>query len=150
MVIDDHINNLSSNPLMGPHNEVWGPRFPDQSTVYDPTLRALLDQAAEASSIHVHHGVYIASSGPTYETPAEIRAFKSWGADAAGMSTVPEAILASAAGMKVAGLSCITNLAAGISPTPLTHEEVTDSTRKAMPRMKALLLAFWEQLGNHR
>jgi purine-nucleoside phosphorylase len=147
MVIDDHINNLASNPLMGPHDDTWGPRFPDQSAVYDPALRALLDAAAGASGVTVHHGVYIASSGPTYETPAEIRAFTSWGADAAGMSTVPEAILAGAAGMRVAGISCITNLAAGISPTPLSHEEVTEATRKAMPRMKALIQSFWEGMS---
>lgn len=147
MVIDDHLNNFGTNPLIGPHHEVWGPRFPDQSEVYTKSLRQLLDEAAKEINLPIHHGVYLASSGPPYETPAEIRRYKAAGADAVGMSTVPEAQLASAAGMKVAGLSCITNFAAGISPHALTHEEVTEATREAMPRMKNLLAAYWKKLG---
>lgn len=147
MIIDDHINNLPDNPLIGPHNANWGPRFPDQSHVYDLKLRKLLDKAARSVGEKVHHGVYLASSGPTYETPAEIRRYMAIGADAVGMSTVPEALLASAAGLRVAGLSCATNYAAGISPHALTHEEVTEATRHAMPRMKKLLLAFWKELA---
>lgn len=148
MVIDDHINNIHDNPLIGPHNKVWGPRFPDQTHVYDPDLRDCLDRAAQAIDQPLHHGVYLASSGPTYETPAEIRRYEYVGADAVGMSTVPEALLASAAGMRVAGLSCATNYAAGIGPSTLTHKEVTDTTSEAMPRMKKLLLSFWKELSD--
>jgi purine-nucleoside phosphorylase len=147
MVIDDHINNIPSNPLMGPSHEAWGPRFPDQSEVYTASLREKLDQAAAAIELKIHHGVYLASSGPPYETPAEIRRYKTVGADAVGMSTVPEALLASAAGLNVAGISCCTNFAAGISPHALSHEEVTGATREAMPRMKKLLAAFWEEMA---
>lgn len=144
MIIADHINHFNDHPLIGEHHPAWGPRFPDQSRVYDPALTALMAQAAQRTGIPIAQGVYLASSGPTYETPAEIRTFRSWGADAVGMSTVPEAMLASAAGLRVAGVSCITNLAAGIHPETLTHEEVTETTREAMPRMKKLLTAFWE------
>ncbi len=147
MVIDDHINWIGANPLLGQHNPVWGPRFPDQSHVYDAALRQLLHQAGAKIGLPLHSGVYLAGSGPTYETPAEIKAYKTLGADAVGMSTVPEALLANAAGLRVVGLSCISNLAAGISPTPLTHEEVTAATKDAMPRMRSLLQAFWQELA---
>ena len=147
MVLDDHINNFPDHPLIGPHDTTWGPRFPDQSEVYHKSLRDALDRAAAKINLPIHHGVYLASTGPTYETPAEIRKYKVQGADAVGMSTVPEAMLATAAGMRVAGISCATNFAAGISPHPLTHEEVTEATREAMPRMKKLLIAYWEQLA---
>ena len=147
MCIDDHLNNMPTNPLIGKANEIWGPRFPDQSEVYNKALRAKMDAAANELGEKLFHGVYLASVGPTYETPAEIIRYKNAGADAVGMSTIPEAILANASGMKVAGISCITNLAAGISPQPLTHEEVTESTKNAMPRMKALLAAYWKQLA---
>ena len=147
MIITDHINNFGVNPLLGAHNEAWGPRFPDQSHVYDSALVELLKQAGAKADVPLSTGTYLASTGPTYETPAEVQAFKRWGADAVGMSTVPEAILANAAGLKVAGLSCITNLAAGISREKLSHEEVTDTTRQTMPRMKSVLTAFWEEMG---
>jgi purine-nucleoside phosphorylase len=146
MIIDDHINMMGTNPLIGPHQPAWGPRFPDQSAVYDPKLRAMLETAGSAVGESLAHGVYLADSGPAYETPAEIRAFRALGADAVGMSTVPEAMLAHAAGMRVAGLSCITNLAAGVSKEPLSHEEVTQATSKAMPRMKSVILRFWKEL----
>ena len=147
MIIDDHINFLGTNPLIGPHHPFWGPRFPDQSEVYRRNLREALARAGKALGEALPHGVYLADSGPTYESPAEIRAFRTLGADAVGMSTVPEALLANAAGLKVVGLSCITNLAAGISAQPLSHEEVTESTRQAMARMKALVLAFWKEIA---
>lgn len=147
MIIADHINNFGANPLLGEHNPVWGPRFPDQSHVYDPSLIELLKKAGKAASVPLTTGVYLASTGPTYETPAEVRAYKAIGADAVGMSTVPEAILANAAGLKLAGLSCITNLAAGISKMDLTHEEVTDTTKQTMPRMKNVLEAFWKEMA---
>ncbi|MBU0677543.1 MAG: purine-nucleoside phosphorylase [Verrucomicrobia bacterium] len=148
MIIDDHINNMPENPLAGPHDDFWGLRFADQSTVYDRSLTAKIEAAAMALGQHISRGVYLASSGPTYETPAEVRAFRAWGADAVGMSTVPEAMLANAAGLNVAGISCITNYAAGISKEPLTHEEVTETTAKAMPKMKELLLTFWKELAD--
>ena len=148
MIITDHINLMGSNPLLGEHQAVWGPRFPDQSQLYDPALQQLLRQAGASAGVPLSAGVYLAASGPTYETPAEVRAFQALGADAVGMSTVPEAMLANAAGLRVAGLSCITNLAAGLSPTPLTHEEVTDTTRSAMSQMKRLLSAFWEEMSH--
>ena len=148
MIIADHINNFGVSPLLGEHNPVWGPRFADQSHVYDHALIKLLEQAGQKAGVPLTQGVYLASTGPTYETPAEVRAFKTLGADAVGMSTVPEAMLANAAGLKVAGLSCITNLAAGISKQDLTHEEVTDTTRQTMPRMKKVLASFWEEMAH--
>ena len=147
MIIDDHINFLGANPLIGAHDAVWGPRFPDQSEVYNTKLRRLLAQAGSAAGETLPHGVYLADSGPTYESPAEIRAFRTLGADAVGMSTVPEALLANAAGLKVVGLSCITNLAAGISKQALSHEEVTEATRNAMARMKSIVLGFWKEVA---
>jgi purine-nucleoside phosphorylase len=147
MIIEDHINFLGANPLVGPHDDFWGPRFPDQSEVYDVTLRRLLTLAGRDAGEELARGVYLADSGPAYESPAEIRAFKALGADAVGMSTVPEAMLAKAAGLRVAGLSCITNSAAGISATPLSHEEVTQATRNAMARMKRVVLNFWREVA---
>ncbi len=143
MAIKDHINMLGSNPLIGPHNPRLGTRFPDQSEVYDKSLcEKLLKAGADTS------GVYIATGGPTFETPAEINQYRSMGADAVGMSTVPEAIVANALDMQVAGLSCICNLAAGISPTKLTHEDVNQVAAEAMPRMKSTITAFLEELAN--
>lgn len=148
MVIDDHISMIGANPLVGPHDPAWGPRFPDQSTVYNAELRVLADRAGQASGNNLKHGVYLAASGPTYETPAEIHAFRAMGADAVGMSTVPEAQLANACGMRVLGLSCITNFAAGISPLSLSHDEVVATTNAAMPRMRALLSALWKEFSD--
>jgi purine-nucleoside phosphorylase len=147
MIIDDHINFLGANPLVGAHDPFWGPRFPDQSEVYDSHLRRLLAQAGAAAGEQLPHGVYLADSGPTYESPAEIRAFRTLGADAVGMSTVPEALLANASGLRVVGLSCITNSAAGISANPLSHEEVTEATKQAMQRMKQVVLNFWKEVS---
>lgn len=147
MIMSDHINLMGDNPLLGRHDPFWGPRFPDQSAVYDPALRALLKRAGSACGETLAEGVYLAGSGPAYETPAEVRAWQTLGADAVGMSTVPEALLARAAGLRVAGLSCITNCAAGISAHPLSHEEVTDTTTRSMSRMKAVLLAAWKELA---
>jgi len=147
MVIDDHINAMGVNPLIGPHNPAWGPRFPDQTEVYDARLRELLDHAAESARCRLRHGVYLAAAGPAYETPAEVAAFRALGADAVGMSTVPEAMIAHAAGMRVAGLSCITNRAAGCSAGALSHEEVLHAARAAAPCMQALLLQFLRLLA---
>jgi purine-nucleoside phosphorylase len=143
MVIDDHINMLGSNPLIGPYNPRLGTRFPDQSHVYDSNLRQqLLNAGADTS------GIYVATSGPTFETPAEINQFRAMGAHAVGMSTVPEAIIANALDMKVAGLSCICNWAAGISPTKLTHEDVNQVASETMPQMKKTITTFLEGLSH--
>lgn len=142
MILTDHINQMGENPLTGPHQPVWGTRFPDQSNVYHPDALRRLRAAARRADVAVREGVYLAARGPVYETPAEIRAYRVLGADAVGMSTVPEAILASAAGLRVGGLSCMTNYAAGILDQPLTHDEVTTTATAAMPRMTALLTAW--------
>ncbi len=147
MVLSDHINNMGSNPLIGPHHPCWGPRFPDLSNAYDLAMRAALKRAATSSGLAAAEGVYFASSGPFYETPAEIKAYRTLGADAVGMSTVPEALLANAAGLRVAGLSCITNSAAGISANPLSHEEVTETSRQTMPKMIAMIANFWKEMA---
>jgi purine-nucleoside phosphorylase len=139
MIITDHINAMGDNPLVGPHQEAWGPRFPDLSHTYGEAGQERIRRAAGRAEVELHCGVYCATRGPVYETPAEVQAWKRMGADAVGMSTVPEAILAHAAGLRVSGVSCLTNFAAGISPRPLSHEEVTETTAAAMPRMRALL-----------
>ncbi len=144
MVIADHINLTGLNPLQGPQIPGWGTRFPDQTHLYDPALRALLHTAAGESPIA--EGTYIFSTGPTYETPAEIRACARLGADAIGMSTIPEAIVANAAGIRVAALSCITNMAAGIDAPKLTHDDVLLRSQTALPRMAALIERFIEAL----
>jgi purine-nucleoside phosphorylase len=146
MVIDDHINLLGSNPLVGPNDERFGPRFPDMSEVYSRRLRAIADTAAAARGVAVSHGVYIAVHGPSYETPAEIRAFRALGADAVGMSTVPEAIAARHMGVEVLGISCITNLAAGVLPQPLVHDEVMETARRVRGSFIALLEGILERL----
>jgi purine-nucleoside phosphorylase len=139
MVFDDHINFLGSNPLVGPNDDRFGVRFPDMSDVYSVRLRAIAHQVAADLKIEVEHGVYIAVHGPSYETPAEIRAFKVLGADAVGMSTVPEAIVARHMGMEVMGISCITNMAAGVLPVPLDHNEVMETARRVGGQFVALL-----------
>jgi purine-nucleoside phosphorylase len=139
MVIDDHINLLGDNPLVGPNDDRFGLRFPDMTYVYSPKLRGIADEAAGAAGIPVQHGVYIAVLGPSYETPAEIRAFRTMGADAVGMSTVPEAIAARHMGLEVLGVSCITNAAAGVFPEPLHHSEVMETTQQVKGQFIALL-----------
>jgi purine-nucleoside phosphorylase len=139
MVIDDHINFLGTNPLIGPNESRFGLRFPDMSEVYSRRLRALADEASTATRVKVEHGVYVAVTGPSYETPAEIRAFRTLGADAVGMSTIPEAIVARHMGIEVLGISCISNMAAGILPQPVTAEEVIDTTNRIRDQFIALL-----------
>jgi purine-nucleoside phosphorylase len=147
MVLDDHINAMGTNPLIGPHDPLWGPQFPDQHEVYDLRLRRRLDRTARQIGEKPAHGVYVAVSGPTYETPAEIAAFRSWGADAVGMSTVPEAILAHAAGLRVLAISCISNQAATPSHPTESHERLLTVMRRIQPRMKALLSAFFRDIA---
>jgi purine-nucleoside phosphorylase len=139
MLISDHINLMGTNPLVGPNDERFGPRFPDMTIGYSPRLRHLAREAAAAAGIPVEQGVYVAVTGPSYETPAEIRAFRVMGADAVGMSTVPEAIVARHMGVEVAGISCITNMAAGVLPEPLVHEEVIATTARVRDQFIALL-----------
>jgi purine-nucleoside phosphorylase len=139
MIIDDHINLLGTNPLVGANDERLGARFPDMSEVYSSRLRRIADDAAAAAGVPVQHGVYVATHGPSYETPAEIRFFRTIGADAVGMSTVPEAIAARHMGLEVLGISCITNMAAGVLPGPLNHDEVMDTARRVRGSFIALL-----------
>jgi purine-nucleoside phosphorylase len=139
MVIDDHINLMGGNPLVGPNDDRFGLRFPDMTEVYSRRLRALADDAAQEIALPLQHGVYVAVLGPSYETPAEIRAFRVLGADAVGMSTVPEAIVARHMGMEVLGLSCISNMAAGVLPRPLHHDEVMATTRRVRAQFIALI-----------
>jgi purine-nucleoside phosphorylase len=139
MLIDDHINLLGSNPLVGPNDERFGVRFPDMTEIYSKRLRGLAEEAAREIALPIEHGVYIAVHGPSYETPAEIRAFRGWGADAVGMSTAPEAIVARHMGMEVLGISCITNMAAGVLPRPLHHDEVMETAARVRGQFIALL-----------
>jgi purine-nucleoside phosphorylase len=124
MVISDHLNLMGDNPLRGPNDERFGPRFPDMSAVYAPELQEIVIEEARAIGVEVRRGIYGALSGPSYETPSEIHLLRNLGADAVGMSTVPEAIVARHMGLEVLGISCITNMAAGISDEPINHEEV--------------------------
>jgi purine-nucleoside phosphorylase len=139
MVIDDHINLLGTNPLVGPNDERFGVRFPDLTNVYSARLRGLVDDAAVRQGILLRHGVYVACHGPSYETPAEVRYLRTIGADAVGMSTVPEAIVARHMGIEVLGISCITNLAAGVLPQPLNHDEVLETAQRVRDTFIRLL-----------
>ena len=139
MVMDDHINFLGSNPLVGPNEDAFGARFPDMSEVYSKRLRGIADDVARQQGLAIGHGVYVAVHGPSYETPAEIRAFRAIGADAVGMSTVPEAIVARHMGVEVLGISCITNAAAGVLPQPLNHSEVMEVAQRVRGAFAALL-----------
>jgi purine-nucleoside phosphorylase len=130
MVIRDHINLMGINPLRGANDERLGPRFPDMSAVYDAKFQDIIVTAQKEIGLAAKKGVYLALSGPSYETPAEIRMLAVLGADAVGMSTVPEAICARHMGLRVAGISCVTNLAAGISSQPLSHQEVTETAER--------------------
>ena len=130
MIIDDHLNLIGANPLAGPNEDRFGPRFPDMSEVYSRHLRRLADTAAADAGVTITHGVYAALHGPSYETPAEIRYLRTIGADAVGMSTVPEAIVARHMGLGVLGISCITNMAAGVLRQPLDHAEVMETARR--------------------
>jgi purine-nucleoside phosphorylase len=146
MALTDHINFMGTNPLRGWTGEQW-PRFVDLTDTYDPQLVRLLKKAGDKAKARLSTGVYLAVSGPSYETPAEIRAFAKLGADAVGMSTVPEAIVARQCGMRVAGLSCITNLAAGRSAGKLSHKEVLDAGETAKPIAARLLEHFTQLYG---
>src|SRR5437660_2241618 len=146
MVIDDHINLIGGNPLVGANDDRFGPRFPDMSEVYSTRLRTIADEAGRAIGLRLPRGIYVALLGPSYETPAEIRYLRTIGADAVGMSTVPEAIVARHMGMEVLGVSCITNMAAGVLPKPLDHAEVMETARRIRGQFSALVENIVEQL----
>jgi purine-nucleoside phosphorylase len=139
MVISDHLNFMGVNPLRGPNDERFGPRFPDLTEVYSRELQELVVEESRALGITARRGVYAALAGPSYETPAEIHMLRAFAADAVGMSTVPEAIVARHMGMKVLGISCITNMAAGISATPINHEEVMETGERVREMFTQLL-----------
>jgi purine-nucleoside phosphorylase len=146
MIIDDHINLMGANPLVGVNDDRFGPRFPDMTDVYSPRLRKIADEAGRAIGLRLPHGVYVGLLGPSYETPAEIRYLRTIGADAVGMSTVPEAIVARHMGMEVLGVSCIANMAAGVLPKPLDHADVMETTRRIRGQFIALVENIVEQL----
>lgn len=130
MLISDHVNYMGGNPLIGPNEETLGPRFFDMTEPYDPKLREIAEKACWKAGVQARHGAYVAFTGPSYETPAEIRAARAIGADAVGMSTVPETIAARHMGIRVLGISCITNMAAGVLKKPLDHREVLEVGEK--------------------
>jgi len=147
MLISDHINLMGMNPLRGPNIDELGVRFPDMSEAYPESLRAKAKEVAAAQGLALKEGVYLALSGPTYETPAEIRALRILGADAVGMSTVPEVMAMSHMSIPVLGISCITNMAAGILKQKLTHQEVMDTTARVQKEFTALVLGVLAKLG---
>ncbi len=133
MIISDHINFMGGNPLMGPNDPALGPRFSDMSQAYDPVLIALAERAAASEGIAVRKGIYVGVHGPSYETPAELRMLRGWGADAVGMSTVPEVIAARHMGMRVLGITAVTDMATGEHVAPVSHEEVIAVARQVEP-----------------
>jgi purine-nucleoside phosphorylase len=139
MVISDHLNLMGVNPLRGPNDERFGPRFPDMSEVYSRELQELVIEEAHNQGVTLRRGIYAGLAGPSYETPAEIHMLRSFGADAVGMSTVPEAIVARQMGLKVLGISCITNMAAGIGEQPINHEEVMETGQRVRETFTKLL-----------
>ena len=147
MAISDHINMLGVNPLTGPNDDEVGPRFPAMRDAYDPALRDLLRRCADGLGIELPEGVYLAAHGPSFETPAEIRAFRTLGADAVGMSTVPEVILARHSGMRVAAVSAITNLAEGMGGEQLSHEQTLRYAAAASADLARLVEHFCEALA---
>lgn len=146
MVIEDHINMLGRNPLVGPNNQSLGPRFVDMSEPYDYVFRKIIDEVAKKENIKLQHGIYVSYLGPSYETKAEIRAYRMLGGDVIGMSTVPEVILARHANIRVLGLSIVTNMSTGISKHPLSHEEVLETSQKAIARISTLIKSFIKQI----
>jgi purine-nucleoside phosphorylase len=146
MLIRDHLDMLRDHALRGPNDDRLGPRFPDMTHAYAQELRALVKDAAAASSIALEEGVYVAMPGPTYETPAEVKMLRALGADATGMSTVPEVVVARHMGARVIGISCITNQAAGITGATLSHEEVTETAARVRTTFEGLLDAILARL----
>lgn len=147
MMILDHINLMGKNPLIGPNENQMGPRFPDMSHAYNPELNEIMRSVSKTLGHTLHEGVYAGVLGPTYETPAEIKMIRILGADVVGMSTVPETIAANHMGLKVCGISCVTNMGAGITNQTLRHEDIKDEALKAMKHFTALLNNSIEKFG---
>ncbi len=147
MVIRDHLNLMGTNPLIGKNREDLGPRFPDMTNAYDPEFSELLLRSGSDAGVAMREGVYAALTGPSYETPSEIRMLRTLGADAVGMSTVPEVIVARHAGVKVCGVSCITNLAAGVTDQPLSHAEVLETGEKVKYDFIRIISNFLEKVS---
>ena len=150
MIINAHINMPGYQPLIGPNDDTMGPRFPDLVDVWSPALRTMMRKAASDEGIAVEEGVYVGLTGPSYETPAEVRMLRGWGADAVGMSTVLEAIMARWAGIDVVGVSLVTNPGAGVTGLPLSHAEVLAAGEEAGPRFTKLVRGFVRELGHER
>jgi xanthosine phosphorylase len=147
VALTDHINYLPGAPMAGPNDERFGPRFFSMANAYDADIRGMVMQSAAANNITLHEGVFICYPGPNFETAAEIRAFRTLGADVVGMSVVPEVVAARHCGMKVAGVSVITNLAEGMSPFPLSHDQTLKYAAIGAKDLVALILAFLERLA---
>lgn len=145
--IYDHINFMGTNPLIGTNEDKWGPRFPDMTYAYDREYLDILTETARSEGIVLHKGVYIAFTGPSYETPAEIRMARTMGADLVGMSTVPEVIVANHMGMRVAAVSCVSNHAAGVTHEKLHHQEVLDGMARAADSLSVLIRGFLKKIG---
>ena len=148
IAVTDHLNLMGANPLSGPMERRWNSRFPDMSHAYSSRLLSLMDRAGKNAGIELKHGVYAAFSGPSFETPAEVRMARTLGADLAGMSTVPEIIVANAMGMECGVLSCVANKAAGLSPNPLTQEEVLDTMTKTARSLFEVISALMVELNS--
>ena len=148
MLIKDHISAFAPNPLIGPNMDQMGPRFPDMSNVYDRELQKLIVKTAKENDIFLQEGVYAQMTGPSYESPAEIRMLRTLGCDAVGMSKVVEAIAANHMGMRICGISCISNLAAGMTSVPLSHKEVQEAADMAAPRFKRLVTETVKGMGD--
>jgi len=146
MIITDHLNFMGTNPLIGPNDDSLGARFPDMSEVYKKYLVNIAEEAAKELQFEIKKGVYAANTGPSYETPTEVKMLRMLGADAIGMSTVPEAIVANYCGINVLGISCISNAASGVGEASLSHQEVIDTTNAAKDKFKSLLLKVLEKV----
>ncbi len=147
MIITDHINNMGTNPLIGPNDSHFGVRFPDMSEAYSKNLRGIAKKVADKNSLTIKEGVYVGNPGPVYETPAEVRMIRTLGGDAVGMSTVPEVIVAKHSGLEVLGISCISNMAAGILDQPLSHDEVIETTEKVKSSFLLLVNEIVKTVG---
>lgn len=146
VLIKDHINFLGANPLIGKNDDELGPRFPDMTEAYSKNLRKLAYDVAQSENVTLKEGVYLATTGPSYETPAEVQMFKLWGADLVGMSTVPEVIVANHMGLEVLAISLVTNLASGISDVKLSHEEVVEAGRLAGVKFTSIVKKIIEKI----
>ena len=148
VALRDHINLQGANPLIGPNDDRFGPRFPDVTRAYDPDFRRFVAEAGKKLHLHLHEGVYLALAGPNYETPAEIHAFRNLGADLVGMSTVPEVLTARHSGIRVLGISCVTNMAAGITGKTLSADEVFETGARVKTQFIALLRAVIPEIAD--